>query len=70
MPVSSKKTADTGIIFRAYDIRGIVGKTLTKEVVYDIGRALGTQAKEHGCKKIVVGRDGRTSSPALGGSPG
>ncbi|TAN69344.1 MAG: phosphomannomutase/phosphoglucomutase [Methylobacter sp.] len=65
MPLSTKKTADTGIIFRAYDIRGIVGKTLTKDVVYDIGRALGTQAKEHGCKTIVVGRDGRTSSPSL-----
>ncbi|MDO9270612.1 MAG: phosphomannomutase/phosphoglucomutase [Methylobacter sp.] len=65
MPISIKKTADTGIIFRAYDIRGIVGKTLTKEVVYDIGRALGTQAKEYGCKTMVVGRDGRTSSPAL-----
>ncbi len=64
MPVSVKKT-DPGIIFRAYDIRGIVGKTLTKEVVYDIGRALGTQAKEHDCKTVVVGRDGRTSSPAL-----
>ncbi len=65
MPLSIKKTADPGIIFRAYDIRGIVGKTLTKEVVYDIGRALGTQTKEHGCKTVVVGRDGRTSSPAL-----
>ncbi|MGZ8928058.1 MAG: phosphomannomutase/phosphoglucomutase [Methylobacter sp.] len=65
MPISSKKAAGTDIIFRAYDIRGIVGKTLTKEVVYDIGRALGTQAKEQGCKKIVVGRDGRTSSPVL-----
>jgi len=65
MPIPEKKTADLGIIFRAYDIRGIVGKTLTKEVVYDIGRALGTQAKEHGCKTIVVGRDGRISSPAL-----
>jgi phosphomannomutase / phosphoglucomutase len=65
MPVSTKKNADTGTIFRAYDIRGIVGKTLTKDMVYDIGRALGTQAKEHGCKTIVVGLDGRTSSPAL-----
>jgi len=64
-PFPQKKTADTGVIFRAYDIRGIVGKSLTKEVVYDIGRALGTQAKELGCKTIVVGRDGRTSSPAL-----
>ena len=65
MPLSIKKTSDPGIIFRAYDIRGIVGKTLTKEVVYDIGRALGTQAKEHDCKTVVVGRDGRISSPAL-----
>jgi len=52
-------------IFRAYDIRGIVGKTLTKDVVYDIGRALGTEAKNQYCKTIVLGRDGRTSSPAL-----
>lgn len=65
MPISPKKSPDNSAIFRAYDIRGIAGKTLTKELVYDIGLALGTQAKEHGCKKIVVGRDGRTSSPAL-----
>lgn len=65
MPIAAKKTVDTGIIFKAYDIRGIVGKTLTKDVVYDIGRALGTITKEHGCKTIVVGQDGRTSSPAL-----
>ena len=65
MPLSTKKTANPGAIFRAYDIRGIVGKTLTKEVVYDIGRALATQAKEHNCKTVVVARDGRTSSPAL-----
>lgn len=65
MPLSTKKTADPGVIFRAYDIRGIVGKTLTKDMVYDIGRALGTRAKEHGCKTIVVAQDGRTSSPIL-----
>ncbi|WAK01971.1 phosphomannomutase/phosphoglucomutase [Methylobacter sp. YRD-M1] len=52
-------------IFRAYDIRGIVGKTLTEKAVYDIGRALGTEARQHGCRTIVVGRDGRTSSPIL-----
>ncbi len=61
----AKKTSDADNIFRAYDIRGIVGKTLTKETVYDIGRAIGTQAKAHDIKTIVVGRDGRTSSPAL-----
>ncbi|MEQ1559869.1 MAG: phosphomannomutase/phosphoglucomutase [Methyloglobulus sp.] len=52
-------------MFRAYDIRGIVGKTLTTEIVHDIGRALGSEAKESGCKIIVVGRDGRMSSPGL-----
>ena len=35
-------------IFRAYDIRGIVGKTLTAQLVRDIGRALGTIARERG----------------------
>ncbi|MFU8788086.1 MAG: phosphomannomutase/phosphoglucomutase [Methylobacter sp.] len=65
MPMPVKKTADNGAIFRAYDIRGIVGKTLTKDIVYDIGRALGTQAKAQGCKTMVVGCDGRVSSPVL-----
>ncbi|MGZ5051373.1 MAG: phosphomannomutase/phosphoglucomutase [Methylobacter sp.] len=63
MPPSIKKTADIGPVFKAYDIRGIAGKTLTKELVYDIGRALGTLAKKQGVKTVVVGRDGRTSSP-------
>lgn len=49
-------------IFRAYDIRGIVGKTLTNEMVYNIGRALGTDAKKQHVNTLVVGRDGRTSS--------
>lgn len=52
-------------IFRAYDIRGIVAQTLTADVVYDIGRAFGSEAKERGAQTIVVGRDGRTSSAAL-----
>jgi phosphomannomutase / phosphoglucomutase len=52
-------------IFRAYDIRGIVGQTLTEEVVFDIGRALGAEAKEANCSSLVVGRDGRLSSPAV-----
>lgn len=52
-------------IFRAYDIRGIVGETLSKEIVYDIGRALGSDVKERGCQSIVVGRDGRNSSQGL-----
>jgi phosphomannomutase / phosphoglucomutase len=52
-------------IFRAYDIRGIVGKTLTKESVYVIGCALAFKAKLKGDKKIVVARDGRLSGPVL-----
>ncbi|MGR8940870.1 MAG: phosphomannomutase/phosphoglucomutase, partial [Gammaproteobacteria bacterium] len=63
---SAEKAADPkDAIFRAYDIRGIVGQALTPEIVYDIGRALGTEAVAHGCKTLVLGRDGRTSSPAL-----
>jgi phosphomannomutase / phosphoglucomutase len=64
-PEAPKKSDQNSVIFRAYDIRGIVGKTLTKEIVYDIGRALGSEAKELGCKTVVVGRDGRNSSPEL-----
>lgn len=52
-------------IYRAYDIRGIVGKTLTKDSLYDIGRVLGSEAVERNCKSMVIARDGRNSSPAL-----
>jgi phosphomannomutase/phosphoglucomutase len=49
-------------IFRAYDIRGVVGETLTTEGVYEIGRAIGTEAEVRGQQTIVVARDGRNSS--------
>ncbi len=55
-------------IFRAYDIRGIVGKTLTPEIVRAIGQALGTLALEaagNGKAAIAIGRDGRLSGPEL-----
>lgn len=58
-----KKESDS--IFRAYDIRGIVGKTLTEDIVQAIGKSLGSEAKESGCRTIVVGRDGRLSSPDM-----
>lgn len=57
-------TADLSI-FKAYDIRGIVGKTLTEDVVRDIGRVLGTMAHEKQVDSICVGRDGRLSGPSL-----
>lgn len=52
-------------IFKAYDIRGIVGKTLTAKAVRLIGQALGTLAQERACTTVVVGRDGRLSGPEL-----
>jgi len=55
-------------IFKAYDIRGIVGKTLTIETARGIGQALGTQARQSGLATIAVGRDGRLSGPALAGA--
>ena len=52
-------------IFREYDIRGVVEKDLTPDVVEKIGRAYATLARERGVKRITVGRDGRLTSPAL-----
>jgi len=55
-------------IFKAYDIRGIVDKSLTADVVRQIGHALGSLAVEQGQKAIAVGRDGRLSGPELAGA--
>lgn len=52
-------------IFRAYDIRGIVGETLTSEIVKVIGCSIGSEAIERGVKSICIGYDGRHSSPEL-----
>jgi phosphomannomutase/phosphoglucomutase len=52
-------------IFKAYDIRGIVGKTLTPEVVEAIGHAIGSEAVTRGQCTIAIGRDGRLSGPEL-----
>ena len=55
-------------IFKAYDIRGIIGRSLTPEIVERIGRALGSEARQQGMDAVVVGRDGRLSSPQLAAS--
>jgi len=55
-------------IFRTYDIRGIVGKTLTPAIVRDIGRALGSFARSRGAGAFAIGRDGRLSGPQLAGA--
>lgn len=52
-------------IFRAYDIRGEVGKSLTREYVELIGMAIGSEAKDAGQQTVVVARDGRLSGPDL-----
>jgi phosphomannomutase/phosphoglucomutase len=52
-------------IFRAYDIRGVVNRTLTPAVVRQIGRAIGSEAIQRGRDTVVVGRDGRLSGPDL-----
>ena len=52
-------------IFRAYDIRGIVDTNFTPEVVYEIGRAIGSEARARGEQSIALGRDGRLSGPEL-----
>ncbi|MGM0450890.1 MAG: phosphomannomutase/phosphoglucomutase [Pseudomonadota bacterium] len=59
-------TADVpGSIFRAYDIRGVVGDSLTPEIVETIGRAIGSEALKRQQQSICVGYDGRHSSPDL-----
>ena len=55
-------------MFRAYDIRGVVGSTLTPEAAHLIGQAIGTVALERGLREVVVGRDGRLSGPQMAGS--
>jgi phosphomannomutase/phosphoglucomutase len=52
-------------IFKAYDIRGIVGKTLTPEIVEAIGQAIGSEARSRSQTHIVIGYDGRLSGPSL-----
>ena len=52
-------------IFKAYDIRGIVDRTLTEEAAQAIGQGLGTMARAKGVNRFIVGRDGRHSGPKL-----
>lgn len=52
-------------IFKAYDIRGIVGKTITAENVEKIGHAIGSEARARNLTAIAIGRDGRLSGTEL-----
>ena len=64
----SLNTAISPSIFRSYDIRGVVGTTLTIEAVYQIGRAFGSEAAARNQATVIVARDGRTSSVMLRGA--
>ncbi|MDH4019210.1 MAG: phosphomannomutase/phosphoglucomutase [Xanthomonadales bacterium] len=52
-------------IFRAYDIRGIVGQTLDADVAYQVGQVVGTLTLEQEAAPVVVARDGRESGVDL-----
>jgi phosphomannomutase/phosphoglucomutase len=54
-------------IFRAYDIRGIVGEGLTADVMYWLGRAIGSEALDKGEHTLLLGSDARLSSPEFAG---
>jgi len=67
---TSERTAAPAIsldrsIFRAYDIRGLVGQTLDANIARLIGQAIGSVMHERNQRAIVVGRDGRLSSPSM-----
>ena len=55
-------------IFKAYDIRGIVGKNVDEAFAEHLGRAFGSEARAAGDKAVAVGRDGRLSGPKLAGA--
>lgn len=52
-------------IFRAYDIRGVVGVDLSEDAAFTIGQAIGAEAAARGETTVVVGYDGRLSGPSL-----
>jgi phosphomannomutase/phosphoglucomutase len=52
-------------IFRAYDIRGVIDKSLDSGVARSVGQAIGTVALEKDAGPVVVARDGRLSGPYL-----
>jgi len=66
-PVRAPVSVDP-TIFRAYDVRGVVGKSLTADVARLLGQSIGTLMREKRLREMVVGRDGRLSGPELAGA--
>ncbi|HVM37153.1 MAG TPA: phosphomannomutase/phosphoglucomutase [Sphingomicrobium sp.] len=65
MLASLKTHQFNSTVLREYDIRGIVGDTLTEADAYALGRSYGALAREERARRIAVGRDGRTHSGML-----
>ena len=63
--MANSKANLTPGIFKAYDIRGVLDKTLDTDIARQIGKAFGSAALEKGEKTVVIGRDGRLSGPSL-----
>ena len=52
-------------IFRAYDIRGVVGEELSNELIEKLGKAIGTKLKRKNFNSLNICRDGRLSGPHI-----
>lgn len=52
------------LVFREYDVRGVVDKDFHEEFIFNLGRAIGTYATKHKVKEMTIGRDCRLSSDA------
>jgi phosphomannomutase/phosphoglucomutase len=63
-PKAGGVVIDRGI-FRAYDVRGVVGKTLDAGIAELLGHSIGSLMQQQNLLDIVVGRDGRLSGPEL-----
>ncbi|PSB92344.1 phosphomannomutase/phosphoglucomutase [Candidatus Pandoraea novymonadis] len=61
----SQNTLPSHLIFKVYDIRGVVGDSLNANVAYQIGLAFGTHVRREGGHAVIMGRDGRISGSEL-----
>src|SRR5690554_5773169 len=68
LPTPVHAISPPGTVFRAYDIRGIVGRDLDSANIEQLGRAMGSQALDAGHDTLLFGADGRLSSPELSAS--
>lgn len=55
-------TGTSSSIFRTHDLLGMVGESLTEEIIFQIGQALGSELVEHNCCSLIMAHDGRISS--------